>query len=440
MSLTSAISNALSGLGASSLAAEIVSSNLSNATNETYAKREITQVSNINGGVKVTGILRQRDAALQSSVNSQAANFAAANTRTLAFAGVDAAVGTVGEDGSLTSTLDSLQSALISASAAPESDLRLQQVLYAAGDLATGINNVEEAIQAERLSADQSIATDIDVANEALSQIEKLNKQIVTLSANGRSTATLLDRRDAAVATLSEIIPVRVLERDSGAIALVSRGGQVLLDGKAVTLEFTAAQGMDAEMSLASGALSGISIAGKDGSDISDRLVGGRLEAAFEVRDSLMPTAGEELDALRQQLLSDTAYDGAGLFTETNGKLSVNSQLDAEPWRLRDGFAAVSQGYAGNTGYLDTLTQGLSDLSGVFGDYVTGQSGQLLRAEMSQSAASASYAAMSEAVAAGGVDSDAELQTLLMIEKIYTANARVISVVDEMMDTLMRMT
>jgi flagellar hook-associated protein 1 FlgK len=59
---------------------------------------------------------------------------------------------------------------------------------------------------------------------------------------------------------------------------------------------------------------------------------------------------------------------------------------------------------------------------------------------MSETSANARHTALQEAAASEGVDSDAELQSLLMIEKLYTANARVISVVDEMMDTLMRMT
>lgn len=440
MSLTSAISNALSGLGASSLAAEIVSSNLSNATNEAYAKREITQVSNLNGGVQVIGVQRQRDAALHSSMNTQAASLAAAETRTEALASVEAAIGTVGEDGSLTTALDDLQTALISASAQPESTVQLEQVLFAAEELANGFNTIDNAIQSERLAADQSIATDVETVNAALSEIEKLNKQIVTFSANGRNTATLLDQRDAAVASLSELIPVRVLERDNGSIALVSRGGQVLLDGKAVTLEFTPVQTMDAAMTQASGALSGISIAGRSGDDISSRLLGGKIEASFQVRDELMPAATSELEDTRQTLMASTSFDGDGLFTESNGQLSVNAQLASEPWRLRDGFAALSEGYGARAGYLDTLTTGMSDVSTALGDYVTGQSSKLLRAELSETAASARYSALAEAAASEGVDSDAELQSLLMIEKMYTANARVISVVDEMLDTLMGMT
>jgi flagellar hook-associated protein 1 FlgK len=38
----------------------------------------------------------------------------------------------------------------------------------------------------------------------------------------------------------------------------------------------------------------------------------------------------------------------------------------------------------------------------------------------------------------GGVDTDQELQKLLVIENAYAANARVIQTVDEMLDLLLR--
>jgi flagellar hook-associated protein 1 FlgK len=306
--------------------------------------------------------------------------------------------------------------------------------------LAARFNAIGDAIQAERLSADHAVARDVETVNEVLSQIEKLNKQIISTKENGRGAATLSDQRDQAIATLSELIPVRTLERDNGSVALVSRGGQVLLDGKAVTLEFTPVQGMDEAMTLDSGALSGISIVGGDGDDISNRLIGGQIAATLQVRDSLMPQASDELAAERQSMLDATSFDGASLFTEVDRVLSVNEQLSVDPWRLRDGFTPTSPGYVANAGFLDTLAAGTESISDSLGNYVSKQSAQLLRAEMSETSANARYTALQEAAASEGVDSDTELQSLLMIEKLYTANARVISVVDEMMDTLMRMT
>ena len=46
---------------------------------------------------------------------------------------------------------------------------------------------------------------------------------------------------------------------------------------------------------------------------------------------------------------------------------------------------------------------------------------------------------MQKIVAEQGVDSDAELQRLMQIEQAYAANARIVAVVDELMDTLLRL-
>lgn len=52
--------------------------------------------------------------------------------------------------------------------------------------------------------------------------------------------------------------------------------------------------------------------------------------------------------------------------------------------------------------------------------------------------AATSFNELSQAELALGVDTDAELQNLMLVEKYYAANARVLTVVDELMETLLR--
>ena len=62
MSISSALSNALSGLTASARAAEVVSNNVSNALTEGYARRELglstRSLGGEGAGVKVDGVER----------------------------------------------------------------------------------------------------------------------------------------------------------------------------------------------------------------------------------------------------------------------------------------------------------------------------------------------------------------------------------------------
>ena len=60
-------------------------------------------------------------------------------------------------------------------------------------------------------------------------------------------------------------------------------------------------------------------------------------------------------------------------------------------------------------------------------------------ATLALSFSAASFHEMSQAELADGVDTDAELQHLMLVEQAYAANARMIQVVEEMMDTLLRL-
>jgi flagellar hook-associated protein 1 FlgK len=53
--------------------------------------------------------------------------------------------------------------------------------------------------------------------------------------------------------------------------------------------------------------------------------------------------------------------------------------------------------------------------------------------------ASSHYTALREMELSMGVDTDQELQSLLMIEKSYAANAKVIQAIDAMIQTIVEM-
>jgi flagellar hook-associated protein 1 FlgK len=74
------------------------------------------------------------------------------------------------------------------------------------------------------------------------------------------------------------------------------------------------------------------------------------------------------------------------------------------------------------------LTSGLMSRIGV----------QRLSAQQSVTFAAASQHETAQAERAFGVDTDAELQMLILVEQQYAANARMIDTINQMMDTLMR--
>ncbi|MFQ5439730.1 MAG: flagellar basal body rod C-terminal domain-containing protein, partial [Paracoccaceae bacterium] len=62
---------------------------------------------------------------------------------------------------------------------------------------------------------------------------------------------------------------------------------------------------------------------------------------------------------------------------------------------------------------------------------------QRLDAEQAESFSRARFQELRTIEAASGVDTDQEMQKLLLIEQAYAANSRVVSTIDQMLQTLM---
>ena len=88
-----------------------------------------------------------------------------------------------------------------------------------------------------------------------------------------------------------------------------------------------------------------------------------------------------------------------------------------------------SAGFAAGTRSFATLTA----------DLMSDASSLRLSAQSEQGFAAAKLTALTDLEAQNGIDTDQEMQELLVIEKNYAANAKVIQAVADMIDTLIRL-
>lgn len=476
MSITTAINNALSGLTASSRQAEVVSSNVANASTPGYAKRSValSQVSlgGAGQGVRVTGILRHSDLFLLNDRRDAGATLAGVTVRASFLTRAEAIIGTTETPGSLVRLVQQLDTALLDAASRPDSAAGLSSAVTAAKALAKGLNTASAALQQERSRADSQIATLVQRLNDGLKQTETLNTRIASYSAAGRDVSALLDQRQAIIDEISEIIPLREIPREGLRIALAAPGGMILLDGRASEFEFSAVHTIVADMSLESGALSGLSLNGHDVplSAAVNPVSGGQLAGLFAIRDDLAVKGQQLLDGLAREMIERFSESGldptlpaghSGLFTDVSqvfdpqqetglsARIRINAAVDeaegGSAYRLRDGIGAVSPGPAGDSSLLSGLGRALNATNGsgltalpvIAANLLSEIASQRLSAEREQSYEAARYVALSDLEAAGGVDTDEEMARLLTIEKAYAANARVLQVVDEMLKTLL---
>lgn len=483
MTISSAFQNALSGLRAAGRATDVIASNISNAATEGYARRviDVSATTKTNmGGVQVNGVVRMTDPALIGARRNAQAEHGHSSAISAFSSRLETALGTPDNPSAITNLIADFDAALLTASSSPQAEERLTAAVDKARGITDTLQRASETVSDMRSGADSSIAAQVTRLNDALGELKHLNTQIAQTNISGRDDSGLRDLRQTLVDEINEIVPVHEAARDNGKIALYTQGGAILIDGNPVEIGFSASNGVTPYRTIEGGHLSGLTANGVDlrtGSRNS-HIAGGTLEAQFAIRDELGTHALSQLDALARNLIErfqDPAVDptlgplDAGLFTDEGGffdpadevglasRISLNSDVDpqqnGEVWRLRAGVGATGPGAVGDQTLLDALRDSLAELqapvSGDLGtgavslsDLASGLMGRLgvqrLSAEQSLTFASASLHETAQAERAFGVDTDAELQMLILVEQLYAANARMMDTINEMMDTLMR--
>lgn len=483
MSITGSLNNALSGLTAASRSAQLVSNNVANALTEGYGRREVTLsgrvVDGSGAGVKVDGVSRAVDQGVLRDRRFADASLGYADGKTAFLEALSGLVGTPDQDQSISGRFRALESSLITAASRPDSDTRLSGVVAAGSELAAALNDASDGIQLKRLEADRSIALQVERLNSGLQQVQEINAAISRLNGIGRDVTGLEDQRQMVIDSIAEIVPVREVPRQDGKVSLYTDGGAILLDDTAVTVDFTTVNLITADMTLASGALSGLSINGVVAATSGSfaPLGGGTLAAAFEIRDNLATGAQAELDAVARDLIErfeDPAIDATiavgapGLFTDGSGalvianevglagRINLNAAVDPSQGGtlslLRDGLGATTPGPVGNATQLSLFADALSQLRPPNSGSQTGFShtvhslsaamssritGDLAVSERASGFAAAEQQSLRELEFASGVDTDQEMQKLLLIEQSYAANARVIQTIDTLIGELL---
>lgn len=484
MSLSTSLANALSGLTASSRAAGVISSNVANALTEGYARRELHLSSQSLGGtgagVQVDGITRSVNVAVLADRRLADADAGNAGLRTGFLSRVETLLGNPEDAGSLAARIAGIEASLVQAASRPDSQARLQGVVDAANALTDHLGALTDDVQQARMDADAGIARQVATLNTSLTQIDRLNAEILAQRAAGRDATALMDQRQLLVDRVAEIVPVREVPRDRDQIALFTTGGAILLEGNPAVIGFTPAGVITADMTIGSGALSGLTINGMPVPSTDDGVLGGgTLGATLAIRDDLAPGAQRQLDALARDLIERFEAPGVdptltpgqpGLFTDAGavldplleeglaGRLRLNALVDpaagGQLWRLRDGLGAAAPGNVGDATRLTSLGAALStgrvpssggfigaarSASGLAADVLSGIASARQQAEFRESFSVSRQEALTELHLADGVDTDAEMQNLLLVEQAYSANARVIQVIDDLLQQLVRL-
>ncbi len=357
MSLTQALSSALSGLTVNQASIAMVAANVANADTPGYTRKTVDQIAtgaNSSVGVRVSDIQREIDLYVQKQLRVENAGASYADTRANMYSQLQNIYGQPGSSTSLESVYNSFTSALQTLSTSPDDPGARSAVVSSAQLLTQQLNQLSGNVQALRSNAELGIADAVNQANNAMSQIAALNQQIAASTPGSGATATLMDQRDSYIDQLSKLMDINVIASDSNQVNIFTNSGTQLVGTEAAKLNFDAVGTITpASQWSANPAQRGVgtlTLIPPDGTPVdliqSHAIRSGTIAAYIQMRDQDLVQAQNQLDAL-----------AAGVASALSDKTTAGAATPPGP---PDGFDVSIGGLsAGNTitvNYTDTLT------------------------------------------------------------------------------------
>ena len=483
MSLATAIKTAQNSLLNTARQTIVTSRNIGEASNENYVRRDAVLASGMSGARVVDirrnsneELLRDSLAALSNSRAQSVVSYGADRLQRLVN-GVDSSTAPA-------TLIAGFEDALQLYSSDPSNTLLASSAVYAAKEVADGLNGASLAIQEYRAEIDQDIKNSVAELNDLLASFKQANDEVVQGTRSGADVNDALDQRDSLLKKISEYVSVSVVKREGNDFALYTGQGVTLFETVPRSVTFEPLTSYSPGVAGNAIRVDGVPIIGGDGAN-TDSV--GTLAAMVQMRDDISSELQSQLDEIARGLIATFAEsdqsggggpDLAGLFTHTGGPaipaagtlspglgltISVNAAFDpavgGNPELLRDG-GANGAAYVGNTtggsaystrliNYVESMSDPLpTDIAaGIAGTYsVSGYAEsslgwlESLRKTATEAAdgKSALYERLENALQSStGVNIDEEMAILIDLEQAYEASSRIIRAVDEMLQSLL---
>jgi flagellar hook-associated protein 1 FlgK len=327
MSLSQALSTSTAGLRTTQAALALVAANVANAETPGYVRKTLVQQTTAAGAngvsVRVGAINRELDIYLQRQLRTEAAGGSYASLRANFYSRLQQLYGEPGADATLETAFNKFTASMQTLASSPESPSARSAAISAAQVLAQQLNSMSSGIQALRSDAELGLSDAVARANNAMTQIASINRQLALNSAPDAASATLLDQRDAYIDELSQLMDVRVITTDHNQVNVFTNSGIQLVCTEASQLAY------DAQGTLVT------PTGGKLDLLQSGAIRSGEIAAYVEMRDQVLVEAQFQLDELAAAMcsaLSDATVPGdaitsgaqAGFDIDTAGMLAGN--------------------------------------------------------------------------------------------------------------------
>jgi flagellar hook-associated protein 1 FlgK len=460
---------AASSLQAQMTGLEVSGQNLANVNTTGYTRQRVnlgttTDIGTADGpqgtGVEVTSIEQTVNALLNSQIQNQNSVSGYWNGQQTALqsaqdglneflsgASGSSSTGTTTDSSSgLSSQLSGFFDAAQAVATSPTSTSARQTLISAAQSLTTSFNQISNQFSSLNTSLNASLSGNVTSANQLLTDIAGLNKQISTSEFSGGNANDLRDEREQDLENLGSLVSFSSSTGANGSVN-VAIGGQTLVSGDQVADTLQTYSGTNGNLYVQTAA-GGVPLT----------LTGGSMQGTIAARDGTLATLQSGVDTLAGTLITQvnalhsagysmTGSTGANFFNGSNaGTITVNAALAANPSLIQASGSATATG--DNTVALQiaqlasanetalggqTFQASYTQMVGAMGDDLQTANDQV----SSQSSVSQMLATQQSSVS--GVSVDEEMTNLMSFQKAYEASSELVQTVNAMLETTIQM-
>ena len=424
--------------------------NVSNSSTPGYAKQGLDLIAlpyqpgtGLPGGVAAGDLISFRSEYAEQAVRRQAELFGKFSQKSSGLEPIEP-IFAIGENAGIPASMSALFQAFSTLAVAPNNTASRQVVIDRAADLAAGFNQAARGLAGVSIDAQGQVRDLVSRIDGLAEDIRDINQQ------RRRNAATNQDagidaRLHAALEDLAELADITTLPQEDGSVTVLLAGQTPLVIGEhsfPISADFSTPKALIHDAS---------------GEDITAHVQEGRLAAALELKNSLIPEYAAGLDRLAQEF-ADRFNSALGQGVDAGGEKPALDLFSYDPaggaaLTLRvtaiapQDIAAASADAPGSNGNALAIAQLAS--SGQIDGFTFSEFYGNLAAQVGRDVAAARddqrteeqllSQARSLRQQIAGVDLNEEAARLIEFQRAYQASARLISVLDDLADTVINL-
>ena len=416
--LLSTLNTAKSGMNVSQVAIQTTSHNISNINTPGYSRQRVNQSASspysmpgknsnfgagqIGTGAQIDDVTRIRNSFYDYQYRSESHQYGSTSVKYEYFKNIEG-IFNEPSDTAISSSLNSFFNSWSELSKDPQSSGVKSVVIENGKYLSNSINSAFKRLESLEEGLDKQSEYIMDEVNSMLSQLDKLEKNIKIIQGSGKSPNDFLDQRDQLLDNLSFKLNINDKDVKATLKKAYDANGKVTLD------DLTK---------------SGVKISGELEGTLSmkqeiNKYKGGLKQLANTITSNVNDAAGQEIFKAKDGELISINPE----MLQEPEKINVTADIALKVYELKSEKVNINGKDMTINTFYNSMIQNLGQSSAAVIRDESNQSKLLENIDSSRSSVS-------------GVSLDEEMISLVQLQHTYSANAKVMSTIDSLLDVV----